>query len=148
MQEIVINDAMGQAVKVTQEELESIILGSQRVTEITVSSSRRLNTDNFQGEDFHTSMKLNFEWFWNRVPTTSLADPAQSKLIQKVFANAALRSIGAALRSIYVNHLVCVGQRAQQLKLPWYKALEAEMAQLDSPNTFDPMGIVPQKEGS
>ena len=128
-------------VKVTVEQLEKLAEVMGRVIEINVFGERNLNKGNFENEKFGQGAKLNFQWYWDLIPPDQMRGDSAA-LIQKCFANGAMRAIGLAYRDIYVNHVFSVGSRARQLKLPQQAIITAELKALRSPETYDPFGVV------
>lgn len=133
-------------VAVTAERLEDLAASMARVIEVTVDGERNLNKGNFENEKFGQGTKINFGWFWDLINPEDLLDPVKAEVIQKSFANGALRAIGLAYRDVYVNHLFSVASRCRQLSLPQQKVVIAEMKSMKSPLTYDPFNVVEKEQ--
>lgn len=137
----------GKLVKVNSQRLEELANAMSRVVTVKISSDRRLNIGNYQTEGFVEGADIDFNWFWDMIPSSALYDnKEQAIMIKKAFANGLNRSIGEILRRAYVNQLFCVSARANQLKLPQRVAIDKEIQQLNSSISFDPFDVVEKEE--
>jgi hypothetical protein len=133
-------------VRLTVEQLESLVHSTSRVTSIKVSGNRNINKGNFENEKFGQSTEISFKWFWDLIDPKAMLDPVKSAIIARAFANGAARAIGEAYRDIYVNHVYSVASRCRQLNLPQQKMVLAEMKAFKSPLTYDPFNVVKKDE--
>lgn len=141
-------DENGDVSRYTSDQMEDMAYKLSRYTEIVVSGSRAIShgQKSYESENFFESIKIDFAWFWDRIPASAMLEPETGKKIAQAFHNGALRSIGVAMRNIYVNHLYSCASRARQLNLPCYPALIEELKGLKSKNTYDPFNVVVGKE--
>ena len=135
---VAIKTPNGEMKEVTQTELEKLFLKGAKVTKITVSYNRKLNTDNFESQDFFQGAEIDFSTDWSYIPDESLMDAEQANMIQRAFANASLQRIGITFRGMYVNALWCINDIAREKNLKWYPQIKAELANLNGPSSFDP----------
>jgi hypothetical protein len=136
-----VQNAEGKMVDLTVNQLEQLAANTGRVTEVVIHSDRNLNKGNFENEKYGQSTKINFDCFWSMISDEALRSPKVAPVLQKAFANGAFVAIGVALRDIYINHVYSCFHRAEQLKLPQLKILQAEKDLADKKLGFNPFGV-------
>lgn len=131
----------GQPIPLDAATIRGLFARGARTVQINVSYSRRLNTDNFQGEEFGITQFKDVSHVWEVLPIDFFLDTELSKEVSQGFYEASRLIVGKAVRAAYVDALSCVYDRASALKLPWLKNIRAEVDNLGKPESFDPFDV-------
>lgn len=106
--------------------------------QIVISYSRRLNTGDFQGEEFFESRTLDFSEAYDVLSFDNSSTPEEKAIaLKKVIRN----KLGNTVRSIYGDVLYCILNRATELNLPYCRVLKAEAEKFVA-GRYDPFGVV------
>lgn len=138
----------GVEIEVAEEDLSSYFGRMMFVQGMTLSHSRKLNTEDHQkytSEDFFESASLDFGTVWQAIPRAHLVDPVKGPIVWKAFLGAMNEKVGKLLILLQRNVLYSVTARAKQLGLRVEERLQQEVNLVGRPGGFDPLSVLPRE---
>ena len=147
-----ITNADGGITSLRESELPAFFESLMTIDNITMSYSRKLNTENryqkFSGEDHFESINIDMSRAWKIISNKAMADPETGRVLRVRFAQAMKSKLGNASRYIYRNVLRKTLDRANQLQLSSASYIQEEYQDFirGAPGAYDPFEVVPKPQ--